>query len=163
MTRRLPLSALLSQALIAFTAEFEREVAAAGYPRMSLALGSNVMRFLSEDGLRLGVLAERAGVSKQAISQQIIYLQRHGFVSVGPDPVDNRAKVVQLTTLGAEARDTCRPLFDTIEQRWHRRFGADTVRQLRVELEALTSQLDGRLPHYPSAHGQAGRRMPPPL
>ena len=149
LTPRLPLSALLSQALTAFTAEFEREVSTAGYPEMSLALGSNVMRFLSEDGMRIGVLAERAGVSKQAISQQIVYLQRHGFVDLDPDPLDNRAKVVRLTPLGTQTRDVCRPLFQTIEQRWEERFGADTVRRLRAELEILTSQLDAGLPHYP--------------
>jgi DNA-binding MarR family transcriptional regulator len=149
MTFRLPLSALLSQVLTAFTTEFEQEVAAAGYPELSLALGSNVLRFLDEEGLRVGTIAELAGVSKQAISQQIGYLERHGYVAVEPDPEDNRAKLVRLTPLGAETRDVCRPLFRTIEQRWRRRYGRDNVRALREALEALAGQLDSRLPHYP--------------
>lgn len=147
MTFRLPLSALLSQVLTAFTAEFEQEVAAAGYPELSLSLGSNVMRFLSEEGLRIGIIAELAGVSKQAISQQVTYLERHGYVAVEPDPDDNRAKVVRLTPLGAETRDVCRPLFGTIEQRWQRRYGVDHVRGLRAGLEALSRQLDSPPPH----------------
>ena len=149
MTFRLPLSALLSQVLSEFTTEFEQGIAAAGYPELSLSLGSNVMRFLSEDGLRIGIIAERAAVSKQAISQQITYLERHGYVAVEADPEDNRAKVVRLTPLGAETRDVCRPLFATIERQWQRRFSADTVRDLRDALEAMASQLDDRLPHYP--------------
>ncbi|MBA2575707.1 MAG: hypothetical protein H0V05_03545, partial [Euzebyaceae bacterium] len=83
------------------------------------------------------------------ISQQIGYLERHGYVAVEPDPEDNRAKLVRLTPLGAETRDVCRPLFRTIEQRWRRRYGRDNVRALREALEALAGQLDSRLPHYP--------------
>ncbi len=161
MTFRLPLSALLSQVLTAFTTEFDHDVVAAGYPELSLPLGSNVMRFLSEDGLRIGIIAELAGVSKQAISQQISYLERHGYVAVEPDPGDNRAKVVRLTRLGTETRDVCRPLFATIERRWQRVYGADEVRRLRDALEALTSQLDSHLPHYPPRAVDSGTRTDP--
>lgn len=146
---RPPLSALLSQVLTAFTIEFERGVADSGHPEMSLAMGSNVMRFLGEDGLRIGAIADLAGVSKQAVSQQVAYLEKHGYVAVEPDPADDRAKVVRLTERGFETRDVCRPLFATIERRWERRYGRDVVRCLRESLEAVVSQLDADLPHYP--------------
>ena len=149
MAFRMPLSALLSQALVAFTLEFERAVADSGHRELSLALGSNVMRFLGEDGLRIGTIAELAGVSKQAISQQVAYLEKHGYVAVEPDPTDDRAKVVRLTERGFESRDVCRPLFGTIERRWERRYGRDVVRCLRESLEAVVGQLDADLPHYP--------------
>lgn len=149
MSFRLPLTALVSQALVAFTLEFEDEVAAAGYPEVSLALGSNLLRFLDQDGRRVGELADLAGVTKQAISQQVAYLQRHGHVAVDVDPDDRRAKSVRLTPLGAEARDVCRPLFATIEQRWRERHGDETVSRLRDALELITAGLDDHLPHYP--------------
>lgn len=146
----LPLSALLSQALTAFTMEFEREVAKAGHPDISLAMGSNVMRFLGEEGLRIGHIAERAGVSKQAISQQVSYLEKQGYVVVEPDPADSRAKVVRLTERGRQSQQVCRPLFGVVERRWRARFGSDEVRKLRQSLEAVVSQLDVELPHYPT-------------
>jgi len=149
-TFQLPLSALLSQVLTAFTVEFERELAQAGWPEMSLSMGSNVMRFLDEDGLRIGTIAELAGVSKQAISQQVAFLERNGYVAVGPDPHDSRAKVVRLTEHGRSTRDVCRPLFGTVQQRWERRYGRAEIRQLRAALEAVVGQLDDGLPHYPS-------------
>lgn len=149
MAFRLPLSALLSQVLTAFTAEFEQDVASSGYPELSLALGSNVMRFLGEDGLRIGTIAQLAGVSKQAVSQQVAYLERYGYVTVEPDPADQRAKVVHLTERGWGTRDVCSPLFGDIEERWERRYGPDEVRRLRASLEAVAAQLERGLPHYP--------------
>lgn len=156
MSFRLPLSALLSQVLTAFTSEFESEVAAAGHPELSLALGSNILRFLDEEGLRMGSLAELAGVSKQAISQQVAYLEQHGHVAVEPDPDDGRARVVRLTTFGAQTRAVCRPLFGTIEQRWEERYGSDSVGRLREALESLVDDLGDGLPHYPTG-GTTGR------
>lgn len=150
MAFRLPLSALLSQVLTAFTLEFEREVAEAGYPELSLSLGSNVLRFLGEEGLRIGAIAELAGVSKQAISQQVAYLEQHGHVVVESDPRDSRAKVVYLTERGRATQDVCRPLFGDVERRWERRYGREEIRGLRRLLEATARQLEDGLPHYPA-------------
>jgi DNA-binding MarR family transcriptional regulator len=148
MTIPLPLSALLAQALAAFTMDFEREVAAAGYPDLSLALGSNVLRLLDEHGMRIGSIAERAGVTKQAISQQVAYLERHGYVSVEPDPEDSRAKVVRLTNRGRDSQDACRPLFGVLERRWRARYGSGHVVALRDSLDAIVGQVDMELAHY---------------
>lgn len=150
MSFRLPLSALLSQALAAFTIEFEREIGEAGFGDLSLALGSNALRFLGEDGLRIGEVAALAGVSKQAASQQVAYLEKQGYVQVGPDPEDSRAKVVRLTAKGRRSQEVCRPLLGEVERRWRRRYGREEVRRLRASLEVLVSQLEETLPHYPS-------------
>jgi len=150
VTARQPLSALLSQLLALFTAEWEREMAEAGFGDLTLATGSNVLRFLGEEGLRIGAIAQRAGVSKQAISQQVAYLERRGYVRVEPDPHDSRAKVVSLTERGQATREVARPLFWTLEERWAERYGAEEVARLRQALEAVVSQLGGGLPHYPA-------------
>lgn len=147
---RLPLSALLSQTLVAFTREFEQGVAAAGHPELSLALGSNVLRFLDVgEGIRVGELADRAGVTKQAISQQLAYLERHGQIALEVDPDDRRAKLIRLTPLGKATRDVCRPLFGTVEDAWRARHGSDAVDRLRDALEAIVADFDRELPHYP--------------
>lgn len=150
MAFRMPLSALLAQALAAFTVEFEQEIADAGYPDLSLALGSNVLRFLDEEGLRIGEIAERAGVSKQAISQQVTYLEKHGYLRVEPDPDDSRARLVYLTRRGRTSQERCRPLFGVVERRWQARFGTDNVHSLREALEAIVEQVGARYPHYPA-------------
>lgn len=148
-TGRVPLSALLSQLLAVFTAEWEREMAEAGFGDLSLATGSNVLRFLGAEGLRIGAIAQLAGVSKQAISQQVAYLERQGYVRIDPDPHDSRAKVVSLTERGLATREVARPLFGELERRWAARYGAEEVARLRQALEAVVGQLGGALPHYP--------------
>jgi len=140
MVYRLPLQELLTNLLRVYTAEFEAELAEAGFPDLSLALGTNVLRFLGTDGMRLGTVAELAGVSKQAISQQVSYLEAHGYLTVHADPSDRRAKVLRLTDRGLESQRVARALFGAIEQRWRNRLGAGQMHQLRQSLEAAVTE-----------------------
>ena len=132
-----PLSTLLGRVQSLFTAEFDRRLAEAGFEDLSLALGNNVLRHLSPDGLRVGVLAERAGVSKQAISQQLTYLEQHGYVQLEADQADSRAKRARLTSLGADSQQVARQIFADLERDWRHRFGEEQLRTLRSCLEAI--------------------------
>jgi len=144
MGYRPPLQELLSTVLHTYTAEFERQLADAGFPDLSLPLGTNVLRFLNDDGMRLTAVAELAGLSKQAISQQVAYLEAHGYVTTAVDATDRRAKILLLTPRGRASQLVARRLFGEIEQRWHSRIGTDAMHQLRDSLEwavrALSTQ-----------------------
>ncbi len=59
------LSVLLAQVLLAFTLDFERE------SPVSLAVSANVLRVLSDDGIRVRDLPRLTGVSKQALSMAV--------------------------------------------------------------------------------------------
>jgi DNA-binding MarR family transcriptional regulator len=150
MSFRLPLQELLMRTYRAYTLEFERAMAEAGHPDLSLALGTNVLRFLDHGGLRIGAIAELAGVSKQAISQQVAFLEAKGYVGVTPDSEDSRAKIVTLTERGRESGELARPLFATIERRWAQRFGHAEVQGARAALETLVERLE--------SSGQPGAR-----
>jgi DNA-binding MarR family transcriptional regulator len=141
MAYRLPLQELLTTVLRAYTAEFESELADAGFPDLSLALGTNVLRFLGTKGIRLTTVADLAGVSKQAVSQHVAYLEARGYLTVEADPTDRRAKTLRLTARGLESQRVARTLFSAIEQRWRRRLGTDEMRQLRVSLETAVTRL----------------------
>lgn len=143
MAFALPLQELLTRVYRAYTLEFEEALALAGHPDLSLALGTNVVRFLNGNGMRLGAIAELAGVSKQAISQQVAYLEAKGYVVLGPDPDDSRAKLVHLTELGRQSQAVTRPLFRSIERRWAQRLGRDEVQQMRSALEIVVSRIEG--------------------
>ena len=84
---RQPLPALLSQVLLAFAVEFERE------SDLSLAIGANVLRVLDEKGVRVRDLPLLTGVSKEAISVAMGILQKQGIAVVEA----KRGKVVRLT------------------------------------------------------------------
>jgi DNA-binding MarR family transcriptional regulator len=155
-----PLSTLLGRVQAVFAAEYDQRLAELGMPDLSLSLGTNVLRHLhGDEGIRLGTLADLAGVTKQAISQQITHLAAHGYVSVEVDTSDSRAKLVRLTDKGRWSQETGRPVFAELEADWRTRFGDDEIRQLRALLEGILAQLgDTAVAPRPR---QAGRRKGP--
>jgi len=99
---RLPLSALLSQVLVAFTIEcdneFERQMphrtsnygitAGRGTPWLvSMAMWWTCMRFVGEDGITVAELTRRARTGTNLPG-----MLRWKYISVEPDPADPRPK-----------------------------------------------------------------------
>ena len=138
-----PLSTLLSRVSAAFIADFERRLSDAGFPDMTFSLGTNVLRFLRPGGaVRMSSLAEMSGVTKQAISQQVAYLEARGYVAVEPDAADSRAKLVRLTKKGQRSNEAARSLFAAVEREWRQRFGRDEMRHLRTLLEDILDSMN---------------------
>lgn len=67
------------------------------------------------EGTRLVTLAERAGVTKQAIGPVVRELESIGYLLTAPDPDDGRAKLVSLTPAGRQVIDQAQPIIDRIE------------------------------------------------
>jgi DNA-binding MarR family transcriptional regulator len=110
---------------------------------MTFSLGTNVLRFLRPGGaVRMSSLAEMSGVTKQAISQQVAYLEARGYVAVEPDAVDSRAKLVQLTTKGQRSNQAAQSLFAAVERDWRQHFGGDEMRHLRTLLEDILDNMN---------------------
>ncbi len=57
---------------------------------------------LDIDGTRIVTLAQRAGMTKQAMGQLVKDLETRGYVSRVPDPDDKRAVLIQFTDLGKQ-------------------------------------------------------------
>jgi DNA-binding MarR family transcriptional regulator len=57
-----------------------------------------------EDGLRMGELARRSGLSKQAMTSLVRSVEQAGLVAREPDSGDGRAYRVSLTSRGQELR-----------------------------------------------------------
>src|ERR687895_717817 len=72
---------------------FRRE----GYGEVRPSYGSILLPLFEEDGLRMGELARRAGLSKQTMTTMVRLLEREGLVNRAPDPHDGRASLVFLT------------------------------------------------------------------
>lgn len=60
----------------------------------------HITRHLALEGSRLTDLAERAGISKQAMGKLVDQCEAWGLVSRQPDPRDARARRVEFTPLG---------------------------------------------------------------
>jgi DNA-binding MarR family transcriptional regulator len=134
------LSVLLSQVLLAFTLDFERESA------VSLAIGANALRVLTAEGVRIRELPYLTGVSKEALSMAAGILTRRSWSAAGPDPAASRGKLIRLTPRGRSAREEYIRLLDVVEQRWRARFGPGPIDALRRSLLSVTGQHDGDRP-----------------
>ncbi len=63
----------------------------------------NVMAHITHEGIRLTELAGKAGITKQAMSELVIDLERLGYLERIPDPHDRRAKLIRFTDKGSAA------------------------------------------------------------
>ena len=129
--KALPLSALLSRALLAFALEYEREAG------LALAVAANVLRVLGTDGTRLRDLPELTGTSKESVRWALGILTRGDLAAEEPDPAASRGKVARLTPRGLDAQHLYHELTGTIERRWHDRFTPAVAGALRAALEPL--------------------------
>jgi DNA-binding MarR family transcriptional regulator len=92
-----------------------------------------VFGMIDAEGTRIGVLAERSGVTRQAMSQLVDDLARRGYVERVSDPDDRRAKLVRLTDRGWECIRCGQRHIRSIEREYARRLGRERFAQL-VEL-----------------------------
>jgi hypothetical protein len=172
-----PLSALLSQVLVAFTVEldneFERRMGEAGYPGagLSLVVWLNGMRLLAQGGISVQEFSALALAQKERMVRLLGCLERWGYVVLEPVAMDKpltrregwgsgrgiRADwLVNLTRKGQTAAAIWPGLPSQIEERWVARFGAAFIRGLRKSLQAVVGPLEMELPY-----GLWDAQMPP--
>jgi len=142
---KLNLPALLAKVLLAFTVEFERE------PGLSLAIGSNVLRVLDDEGVRVRDLPRLSGISQEALKMATGFLNKGGYIALLAESPASRTKLMRLTEKGMLAQDACRKRLTAIEAGWRERFGAGELDRLRAALEPLAG--DGTAAHSPLFRG----------
>jgi DNA-binding MarR family transcriptional regulator len=114
-------------------------LAAEGYADIREGYGC-VFGFIDIDaGSRLTDLAERSGLTKQAVSEVIPELEALGYLTREPDPRDRRAKIIKLTPKGRDACLTGRRLFAEIEAEWAEQFGDELLSALREAAERIAA------------------------
>jgi DNA-binding MarR family transcriptional regulator len=114
---------------------------------------ATVMPLLDTTGMRSTALAQRTGVTKQAMSQLIRLLEERKYVEQARDPTDTRAKVIRLTKRGVAIRKACaevredlnRAAMDVLGERGLVKFQAD-LRKLIASYGASQNNdiVDGR-------------------
>jgi DNA-binding MarR family transcriptional regulator len=94
------------------------------------------------EGTRLVTIAERVGVTKQAVSQWIAELQDMKVVELIPDPDDARAKRVRFTPRGLEAIHHGLGVLRGIEDELAAKLGAKELDNLRSTLASVVTLLE---------------------
>ena len=141
MSRSLPsrpinTAVLMREAFTALNSVVLRRLAAEGHVAVRTAHGA-VFQFLDDDGTTVSTLAERAGVSKQAMADLVVHLESHGYVTRQPDPSDGRAKLVLLTGRGREIMDIATETVPAIEKQLADLVGERRLVQLRRDLKTV--------------------------
>ncbi|MGH3505894.1 MAG: MarR family winged helix-turn-helix transcriptional regulator [Nocardioidaceae bacterium] len=101
-----------------------------------------VFAHIPPEGIRLVDLAERAGVTKQAMSELVVDLERLGYLRRRPDPADGRAKLIELTERGWKIVNSALDAFASMEQELADRLGPTRLRQLRRTLLDMLEHRD---------------------
>jgi DNA-binding MarR family transcriptional regulator len=126
------LGALLYSAQSAWQQDVRDELERRQAP--ALGAGAELLTHLSLAGISQSLLAERLGMSKQAVQQALDQLERLGLVRRDPDPVDKRAKYAVLTEAGLFALEARRDAEREVERRWTDELGKKAVSRLRKTL-----------------------------
>ena len=94
---------------------------------------------LAAGGLHASDLADRLRVSRQAVAQAVVALERHDYVLRGPHPSDARARIIELTPRGRHALRVMRSTALDVEKGWRDALGEHRFGELRETLLALLS------------------------
>ena len=90
---------LLGRADLLFAESVTRAMHAHGFTGVRL-VHIALIRNVDEAGTRIGDIAKRAGMTKQATGQLVNEFTELGFIKVVPDPSDRRAKIAKYTAKG---------------------------------------------------------------
>jgi len=106
------------------------ELNAAGFEELRLPHMA-VLQFPGPDGVRPGMLAERAGMSKQAMNQLLRSLDALGYIARSDAPDEGRARIVRLTKRGRTAYAKIHEILRDIEREWSAELGPKHFTRLK--------------------------------
>jgi DNA-binding MarR family transcriptional regulator len=106
------------------------ELNASGFDELRVAHMA-VLQFPGPDGVRPGALADRAGMSKQAMNQLLRSLEGLGYLARSDAPDEGRARIVRLTKRGRSAYAKIHDILRDIEREWSAELGPKQFTQLK--------------------------------
>jgi DNA-binding MarR family transcriptional regulator len=101
-----------------------------------------ILSNLDTRGTRVGVLAQRAGLTRQAAGQLITEIERCGYVQRRPAPDDARAIIVRFTARGRRLLDAVFEIVETVEAGFADVVGKAEFETLKASLALLADRID---------------------
>lgn len=127
---------LLQRAARHYSEQALAKLEAYGHQGLSL-FHTTLISYLDIEGTQISTLAERAGMSKQAMGQVAKELEERGYISRIPDPIDKRAVRLQFTEQGYRFLQDAYQVKVDIEAEYTAILGAEGMKQLKQLLEDL--------------------------
>ncbi|MGV3495094.1 MAG: MarR family winged helix-turn-helix transcriptional regulator [Ramlibacter sp.] len=101
----------------------------------------HITRHLDLDGTRLTELAQKAGMSKQAMGDLVDQCEAWGLVTREADPRDARARMVRFTPTGLLWLQAFRDAVAQAEREFRQEVGGDVATVVKIGLEAYAGGL----------------------
>ena len=117
------------------------QIHARGYADVSLG-DTNLLANLDTDGSTVTALARRAGVTRQAASQQVAALERSGYVQRHASGSDGRAVTVIQTERGRALLGDALDIVEDLERGYLELLGPHRYRNLSNALALLLDHID---------------------
>ncbi len=129
-TRDMLIGALLRVPAEAIHRRIIHDLNAAGFTELSLPHMA-LFRFPGPDGVRPGVLAARAAMSKQAMNRLLGSLEEFGYLVRSDAPDQGRARIVRFTRRGRAAWAKALEVLLEVEHEWLAELGPRDFGQLK--------------------------------
>ncbi|MFZ5593157.1 MAG: MarR family winged helix-turn-helix transcriptional regulator [Pseudomonadota bacterium] len=136
-----PTARLMLFAFRKFEERLLDELGKVGFPDVTLS-DLNVLRHLDPEGLRVTILAEHAGLTKQAVGQIAKGLEKKGYVRITADAEDGRAKSIVYTKRGKVLIEQAIHVVRNIERHYEAALGKRGYQALRASLLTLLASGD---------------------
>ncbi len=134
--RPVPLGSLLAATAHRLGSELDSALAAAGFEDVRSA-HAPVFMAIGPDGVRAGVLAQQAHLTKQAMGELLHYLSGHGYVETTADPDDGRARIVRLTARGWRVVDAAEQVIAQFDSWLESTVGTRRVDEVRATMQVI--------------------------
>lgn len=131
----------LTRTLRAYNRRLVAAVQERGFPEFSPAF-PQLLSNLDTEGTTIGVLAARAGITRQAAGQLAAQIERCGYIERVPSPRDARATIVRFTALGRSLLACVLDVVEEIEGEFAAIVGEREFAELRGRLLAIADAID---------------------
>lgn len=102
----------------------------------------NLLANLDTEGTSISALARRAGVTRQAASQQVAALEAAGYIERRPSESDARAVIIIQTRLGRALLEDAIDIVEELEAGYAETLGHRRLTDLKGSLASLLDRID---------------------
>ena len=105
---------------------------------------TSLLPHIGFEGTRITALAERLGITKQAVSELVGELEAMDLVERTPDPSDGRAKLIRYSEKGQQSLHQGVALLKSLEEEMARVVGEEKLADLNETLSKLLVFLESK-------------------
>lgn len=133
------LTSLLSLSFNVLITELHDKLSEMGFDDISPTHGF-LFKCIIPNGITGNELADKLGITKQAVSKMVDYLEKRDYVRRQSHPTDKRGKIIVLTERGWLVMKAKDEILTNIEKCWIENIGVERMRIIKEDLKKLVDK-----------------------